>query len=312
MRSIIVKVLLLALMPALVIACGNDTENPSNDDSPPPVASSSETIIPTPTPAGEVDNNDLTVKPLVTIPEASPPLGLEIEDLVLGEGDPVTSGDFLIMDYVGVSYSTGLQFDASWDRGSPFTFELGSGQVIQGWDQGISGMMVGGRRLLTIPPELGYGQTGSGSGSIGPNETLVFIVDLLVALPGDLDKPSEQILFGPVEELAVEDNVVGSGASVSSGNAVYIHYVGFSASTGEQFDSSWDRGRTEFIGYVSGIGNVIEGLDQGLLGMQVGGRRTVVIPPELAYGENGAGDGLIAPDETLIFIVDLLGTHPLR
>ena len=114
MRSIIVKVLLLALMPALVIACGNDTENPSNDDSPPPVASSSETIIPTPTPAGEVDNNDLTIKPLVTIPEASPPLGLEIEDLVLGEGDPVTSGDFLIMDYVGVSYSTGLQFDASW------------------------------------------------------------------------------------------------------------------------------------------------------------------------------------------------------
>ena len=135
---------------------------------------------------------------MVTI-EASPPLGLEIEDLVLGEGDPVTSGDFLIMDYVGVSYSTGLQFDASWDRGSPFTFELGSGQVIQGWDQGISGMMVGGRRLLTIPPELGYGQTGSGSGSIGPNETLVFIVDLLVALPSDLDKPSEQIPFEPVE-----------------------------------------------------------------------------------------------------------------
>ena len=113
------------------------------------------------------------------------------------------------------------------DRGSPFTFELGSGQVIQGWDQGISGMMVGGRRLLTIPPELGYGQTGSGSGSIGPNETLVFIVDLLVALPGDLDKPSETVLFGPVEELAVEDTVVGSGAAVSSGNAVYIHYVGF-------------------------------------------------------------------------------------
>ena len=73
----------------------------------------------------------------------------------------------------------------------------------------------------------------------------------------------EQIPFEPVEELAVEDNIVGSGAIVSSGNAVYIHYVGFSASTGEQFDSSWDRGRTEFIGYVSGIGNVIEGLDQG-------------------------------------------------
>ena len=99
------------------------------------------------------------------------------------------------------------------------------------------------------------------------------------------------------------------GAIVQTGNVVYIHYVGVSASTGEQFDSSWDRGRSEFIGYISGTGNVIQGLDEGLLGMQVGGRRTVVIPPDLAYGENGAGDGLIAPNETLIFTVDLLGTH---
>ena len=94
-----------------------------------------------------------------------------------------------------------------------------------------------------------------------------------------------------------------AGCNRFSGNAVYIHYVGFSASTGEQFDSSWDRGRTEFIGYVSGIGNVIEGLDQGLLGMQVEAEAVTLL---MVYGENGAGDGLIAPGETLIFIVDLL------
>ena len=131
-------------------------------------------------------------------------------------------------------------------------------------------------------------------------------------MPANLEKPTEELTSESTTELETNDIFEGSGAIVQPGNVVYIHYVGVSASTGEQFDSSWDRGRSEFIGYISGTGNVIQGLDEGLLGMQVGGRRTVVIPPDLAYGENGAGDGLIAPNETLVFTVDLLGTHPLR
>ena len=311
MPVIIVKILSAALASILLIGCGNNdgesVSTNSSNDTPTPIE-----IVPTPTPAGDVDNSDLTVKPLVTIPPSSPPTQLIIEDLVVGSGSSVDVGDFLIMDYVGVSYSTGLQFDASWDRGSPFPFELGAGRVIQGWDQGIVGMAVGGRRSLTIPSDLAYGENGSGSGSIGPNETLIFVVDLLASVPADLVKPTEELILESTIELQTNDLSKGSGAVVQPGNVVYIHYVGVSASSGEQFDSSWDRGRTEFIGYISGAGNVIEGLDQGLLGMQVGGRRTVVIPPDLAYGENGAGDGLIAPNETLIFTVDLLGTHPLR
>ena len=311
MPAIIVKTLSAAIASILLIGCGNNdgesVSTNSSNDTPTPIE-----IVPTPTPAGDVDNSDLTVKPLVTIPPSSPPTELIIEDLVVGSGSSVDVGDFLIMDYVGVSYSTGLQFDASWDRGSPFPFELGAGRVIQGWDQGIVGMAVGGRRSLTIPPDLAYGENGSGSGSIGPNETLVFVVDLLASVPANLVKPTEELTLESTLELQTNDLSEGSGAVVQPGNVVYIHYVGVSASSGEQFDSSWDRGRTEFIGYISGAGNVIEGLDQGLLGMQVGGRRTVVIPPDLAYGENGAGDGLIAPNETLIFTVDLLGTHPLR
>ena len=311
MPVIIVKILSAAIASILLIGCGNNdgesVSTNSSNDTPTPIE-----IVPTPTPAGDVDNSDLTVKPLVTIPPSSPPTQLIIEDLVVGSGSSVDVGDFLIMDYVGVSYSTGLQFDASWDRGSPFPFELGAGRVIQGWDQGIVGMAVGGRRSLTIPPDLAYGENGSGSGSIGPNETLVFVVDLLASVPANLVKPTEELTLESTLELQTNDLSEGSGAVVQPGNVVYIHYVGVSASSGEQFDSSWDRGRTEFIGYISGAGNVIEGLDQGLLGMQVGGRRTVVIPPDLAYGENGAGDGLIAPNETLIFTVDLLGTHPLR
>ena len=307
----IVKILSVATACILLLGCGNDGGESAATDSSTEVPTSIE-IVPTPTPAGDVDNADLSVKPLVTIPPSSPPTELLIEDLVVGSGSPVGVGDFLIMDYVGVSYSTGLQFDASWDRGSPFPFELGAGRVIQGWDQGIVGMSVGGRRSLTIPPELAYGENGSGSGSIGPNETLVFVVDLIASVPANLEKPTEELTSESTTELETNDISEGSGAIVQPGNVVYIHYVGVAASTGEQFDSSWDRGRSEFIGYISGTGNVIQGLDEGLLGMQVGGRRTVVIPPDLAYGENGAGDGLIAPNETLIFTVDLLGTHPLR
>ena len=307
----IVKILSVASAGILLLGCGNDGGESAATDSSTEVPTSIE-IVPTPTPAGDVDNADLSVKPLVTVPPSSPPTELLIEDLVVGSGSPVGVGDFLIMDYVGVSYSTGLQFDASWDRGSPFPFELGAGRVIQGWDQGIVGMSVGGRRSLTIPPELAYGENGSGSGSIGPNETLVFVVDLIASVPANLEKPTEELTSESTTELETNDISEGSGAIVQPGNVVYIHYVGVSASTGEQFDSSWDRGRSEFIGYISGTGNVIQGLDEGLLGMQVGGRRTVVIPPDLAYGENGAGDGLIAPNETLIFTVDLLGTHPLR
>ena len=307
----ILKILSVATAGILLLGCGNDGGESAATDSSTEVPTSIE-IVPTPTPAGDVDNADLSVKPLVTIPPSSPPTELLIEDLVVGSGSPVGVGDFLIMDYVGVSYSTGLQFDASWDRGSPFPFELGAGRVIQGWDQGIVGMSVGGRRSLTIPPELAYGENGSGSGSIGPNETLVFVVDLIASVPANLEKPTEELTSESTTELETNDISEGSGAIVQPGNVVYIHYVGVSASTGEQFDSSWDRGRSEFIGYISGTGNVIQGLDEGLLGMQVGGRRTVVIPPDLAYGENGAGDGLIAPNETLIFTVDLLGTHPLR
>ena len=139
----IVKILSVATAGILLLGCGNDGGESAATDSSTEVPTSIESV-PTPTPAGDVDNADLSVKPLVTIPPSSPPTELLIEDLVVGSGSPVGVGDFLIMDYVGVSYSTGLQFDASWDRGSPFPFELGAGRVIQGWDQGIVGMSVGG------------------------------------------------------------------------------------------------------------------------------------------------------------------------
>jgi len=117
-------------------------------------------------------------KPIVEIPAGDPPSELGIEDLTVGDGTEAVKGSVVSVHYVGVSWSTGQEFDASWSRGDEFEFRLGAGQVISGWDQGVAGMRIGGRRRLTIPPELGYGSRGAG-GLIKGGETLVFVVDLM-------------------------------------------------------------------------------------------------------------------------------------
>ncbi len=122
-------------------------------------------------------------KPTITIPAGDPPADLLIEDDVVGDGTEATVGSTVVVHYCGVAWSSGQQFDASWDRNDPFDFPLGAGHVIQGWDQGVAGMKVGGRRTLTIPAHLGYGSRGAG-GAIKGGETLVFVVDLLEVLPG--------------------------------------------------------------------------------------------------------------------------------
>ena len=120
----------------------------------------------------------MTVKPEIDFPYGPPPTSLEIFDLQLGEGTEARPGSQVSVHYVGVAYSTGEEFDASYNRGEPLSFRLGAGQVIAGWDTGVAGMKVGGRRQLIIPPHLAYGDRGAG-GVIKPAETLIFVVDLL-------------------------------------------------------------------------------------------------------------------------------------
>lgn len=117
-------------------------------------------------------------KPEVDFPEGDPPADLVIDDVIEGDGEQARVGQTAVVHYVGVAYSTGEEFDASWNRGEAFSFPLGGGRVIAGWDQGVVGMKVGGRRRLVIPPDLGYGDRGAG-GAIAPGETLIFVVDLL-------------------------------------------------------------------------------------------------------------------------------------
>jgi peptidylprolyl isomerase len=117
-------------------------------------------------------------KPKIAKPTGAPPKKLVKEDLIVGKGSPAAAGDQLKVNYVGVSFKSGKEFDSSFKAGQAFEFQLGGGEVIPGWDQGIEGMRVGGRRKLTIPPDLAYGPEGSPP-AIGPNETLVFVIDLL-------------------------------------------------------------------------------------------------------------------------------------
>jgi FKBP-type peptidyl-prolyl cis-trans isomerase len=163
----------LLLLGLGLAACGDDENDGGSGraaDTPARTSDQTETTPP--------DNTDLSVKPEVTVPAGSPPARLRKRDVVKGKGPAAKSGDMVTMHYVGVSFSTGQQFDASWDSGAPYgPFPLGAGGVIPGWDQGIVGMRQGGRRELVIPPELAYGA--QGQGAIGPNETLIFMVDLV-------------------------------------------------------------------------------------------------------------------------------------
>ncbi|YAL84583.1 FKBP-type peptidyl-prolyl cis-trans isomerase [Dermacoccaceae bacterium W4C1] len=131
-----------------------------------------------------------TTKPEIDFPGDTPPADLVIEDITIGDGPEATPGDAIKAHYVGVAWSTGEEFDASWNRGEPLAFQVGVGQVIPGWDTGIVGMKVGGRRKLIIPPQLGYGDAGAGA-AIAGGETLIFVVDLV-----STNKPGAGRSFG--------------------------------------------------------------------------------------------------------------------
>jgi peptidylprolyl isomerase len=120
----------------------------------------------------------MSEKPEIDFPGGEPPTELQVTDVVVGDGDEATPGTVAVVHYVGVAFSTGEEFDASYNRGDPLQFGVGAGQVIAGWDQGVAGMKVGGRRQLVIPPHLAYGDRGAGS-AIAPGETLIFVVDLI-------------------------------------------------------------------------------------------------------------------------------------
>lgn len=221
---------------------------------------------------------------------------LLVEDMVVGTGREAKAGDTLIVEYIGWLYGAerSKPFDMTGNHDDAFEFVLGKEEAIKGFDQGLAGMKVGGQRRLTVPADLAYGSKGALNGKIPPNTPLVFEVELLGVLPN--------LPPTTVKALKVEDLKVGTGAEAKPGKHISIHYTGY-LEDGIKFDSSYDSNQP--IEFDLGSGRVIPGWEKGIVGMKVGGKRKLTIPPSLGYGEKGASS-YVPPNATLIFEVELL------
>ena len=246
--------------------------------------------------------------------------------LTKGDGDKVSEGKKIVIDYVALNGADGKEFDTSYGSGTA-TLTLDSERVIAGFIKGLNGTVVGSRVLIAIAPDDGYGpQGGIEEAGIGKDDTLVFVVDIRsVRTPLEkatgtpaapvagqptvtLDakgKPAITLPAGaPPSALVVQPLIVGTGPPVTSGQSLTVHYTGIIWPGGKQFDSSWDRGTP--ADFAIGQGSVITGWDEGLVGQTVGSQVLLVIPPDKGYGAEGNTAAGIAGTDTLVFVVDIL------
>jgi FKBP-type peptidyl-prolyl cis-trans isomerase len=229
--------------------------------------------------------------------------GLEYKDVREGKGEPPKAGQTCVIHYTGWLWdhdAKGKQFDTSKegahsevDRGVPFTFHVGKGEVIKGWDEGVSGMKAGGKRELVIPAKLAFGERGAG-GVVPPNAALFYEVELL------------EIWQRTDSGLEYFDEREGTGAEPTTGQTCVIHYTGWlwrGNARGKKFDSSLDR--DEPFSFSLGHSEALKGRDEGVATMRVGGKRKLLVPAELGYGDAGKGT-LVPPKSRLYFVVELL------
>jgi len=325
-RALVPAALVVATTLALT-ACGSSSSSSGTS------ASSGGSVTASDCPAGTPSSSDYTVgtagvsvtgdagkAPTVKVGADTPTTSaLTVCDLTVGTGDPVAANGTVTAHYVGVGAASGKTFDSSWERGKPATFPLAN--VIEGWQKGIPGMKLGGRRLLVIPGAQAYGANPPSGSGIGANEALVFVVDLVptpvptvgphvtgtagVTVTGDPGKePTVKVSAetGKVSQLTISDITVGTGAEVKPGATVTANYIGVGGLTGKTFDSSFKNGQPATFP----LGNVIQGWQDGLPGMKVGGRRLLVIPAAQAYGANPPSGSGIQPNEPLVFVVDIV------
>ena len=269
--------------------------------------------------AGVTVTGTLDVAPVVKLgPATSQVTKLQVCDLVQGTGAAVAVGSSITAQYIGIGAVSGKKFDASWDRGQPSTFSLGS--VIAGWTNGLPGMKLGGRRLLVIPGDQAYGANPP-SAEIAANEALVFVVDAVptpvptvgphlegtagVTVTGDAGK-EPTIAVTPetakVTQLTISDITVGTGAEAKPGATVSMQYVGAVASTGTTFDSSWKTGKAVSFD----LTRIITGIADGVPGMKVGGRRLIVMTAAQGFGAKPPANLGVKANEPLVFVVDLV------
>ena len=291
--------LLPVAMVGLLAACGdNSTSTSSTNTNTPCSPAATDTTV-----AGA------RAKPLVKVP-AKVPTELVTTDLTDGTGTAAADGDTLIVYYIGVRTANCAEFDNSYDRGAPLSVTIGAGQVIKGWDQGLAGMKVGGRRQLDIPAALAYGDAPPSTDVIQPGDALTFVVDAvaIIAKPDPADIPNITVPPTPNQtEQTFTDLIVGDGAGIEPGQTVAVQLLAFSAADGKQLDSSWESGSP--LTFVPGAAQLPPGIEKAVEGMKVGGRRQVDIPFAQAFGEAGNADLGLPASTDLIMVLDLVAVY---
>ena len=291
--------LLPVAMVGLLAACGdNSTSTSSTNTNTPCSPAATDTTV-----AGA------RAKPLVKVP-AKVPTELVTTDLTDGTGTAAADGDTLIVYYIGVRTANCAEFDNSYDRGAPLSVTIGAGQVIKGWDQGLAGMKVGGRRQLDIPAALAYGDAPPSTDVIQKGDALTFVVDAvaIIAKPDPADIPNITVPPTPNQtEQTFTDLIVGDGAGIEPGQTVAVQLLAFSAADGKQLDSSWESGSP--LTFVPGAAQLPPGIEKAVEGMKVGGRRQVDIPFAQAFGEAGNADLGLPASTDLIMVLDLVAVY---
>jgi peptidylprolyl isomerase len=264
--------------------------------------------------------------PKIKLPGGAAPKQLQTVVEHKGTGPVVVKGQTIVANYVGELWKNGKVFDSSFSRHQPVAFQIGTGQVIPGWDKGLVGKTAGSRILLVIPPADGYGSAGQSQAGISGTDTLVFVVDVIQsfganasasgtpapALASNLPKvstgqgrPTITIpKTAPPTKLVAVPVVVGSGKAIKKGDQVVVQYVGMIWRNSAVFDASWSRGQP--AAFAIGVGQVIPGWDTGLIGKTVGSRVLLVLPPSAGYGSAGQSQAGIKGTDTLVFAVDIL------
>jgi peptidylprolyl isomerase len=267
------------------------------------------------------------VKPVVNVHAPFAATKTDRRLLTTGTGSIVTPGQRITIDYLGVNGTDGKEFDTSFGKPDRATFTLSDGQIIKGMIEGLSGVTVGSRVLIAVPPKDGYGTTGAPDAGIGPTDTLLFVIDVkssatvlkratgtavkpkaglpTVTLDKKTGKPTITLPKGKAPAgLVVQPLINGTGPKVIKGQTITVHYTGVIWPGGKVFDSSWTNGSP--ASFPIGSGRVIAGWDQGLVGKKVGSQVLLSIPPDKGYGVKGKPEAGIKGTDTLVFVVDIL------
>jgi peptidylprolyl isomerase len=310
-------VALLTLILLLAAACGDDD---SSDAESAPASSDI---------AAVTVEGDVGQAPVVNFPHPFAVDETVTRVVVAGDGEEVTEGSSVGFHYVALNGRDGNLFDSSYDVG-PVSTVLDPQQVLPGLVKGLVGTKVGGRVIVAIAPDDGFGPVGGAPESgIEADDTVVFVIDVqeirhpltraegtpvapVAGLPtvtlDDAGKPTITMpAADPPAELVSQVLIEGNGATVETGQTISVHYTGVVWATGTQFDSSWDRGSP--ASFPIGTGSVIAGWDSGLVGQKVGSQVLLVIPPDQGYGANGNSSAGISGTDTLVFVVDILDTY---